>query len=50
MGPVRARLGRDTRRGRIYIELPLEARCVTQKAVTYLRRRGVAASGIVRDA
>jgi len=36
--------------GRIYIELPLEARCVAQKAVTYLRRGGVAASGIVRDA
>ena len=34
--------------GRIYIELPFEAKCVTQKAVTYLRRRGVAASGIVR--
>lgn len=36
--------------GRCYIESPSEAWCVAQKAVAYLRRRGVAASGIVRDA
>lgn len=36
--------------GRFFIESPSEARCVVQKAVVWLRRRGVAASGIVRDA